>query len=59
MTTGNICYMNSNIQCLFHLKDFTDNITNTAVYNKGDMIRATSNLIIEEIKSFNKKNSDI
>ena len=58
MTTGNICYMNSSIQCLFHLKDFTDNITNTAVYNKGDLIRATSNLI-EEMKSFNKKNSDI
>ena len=26
MSTGNIYYMNSSIKCLFHLKDFTDNI---------------------------------
>ena len=58
MVTGNVCYMNSSIQCLFHLKDFTDNITKTAVYNKRDLTKATSNLI-EEMKNFNKKNSDV
>ena len=55
MTTGNICYMNSSIQCLFHLKDFTDNITKIASHKKGDLINATSNLI-EEMKN---KNSDV
>ena len=55
ITTGNICYMNSSIQCLFHLKDFTDNIIKTGSHKKGDLISATSNLI-EEMKN---KNSDV
>ena len=55
MTTGNICYMNSSIQCLFHLKDFTDKIIETASDKKDDLISATSNLI-DEMKN---KNSDV
>ena len=54
MTTGNICYMNSSIQCLFHLKDFTDKIIETASYQKDELITATSNLI-DEMKNKNSK----
>ena len=50
--TGNICYMNSSIQCLFHLKDFTDNISN--IKYKKPLTEATSDLI-NEMKNFSEK----
>ena len=60
--TGDIFYMNSSIQCLFHLKDFTDNITKTYIKCKKPLIKAIFDLI-NDMKNCNainekyKKNS--
>ena len=53
--TGNICYMNSSIQCLFHLKDFTDNIAKSNIKNKKPLIKATYDLI-NDMEKYNEKN---
>ena len=55
--TGNICYINSSIQCLFHLKDFADKITNFNKTNKMHLINATSELI-NGMKKNNEKNKE-
>lgn len=40
----NVCYMNSSIQCLFHLKDFADFIFNVPGKN---LMKASKNLLLE------------
>ena len=55
METGNICYMNSSIQCLFHLKDFTTNILRESKNNDGALITATSELIKGMQRNYGKK----
>ena len=57
IVSGNNCYINSSIQCLFHLKKFTDNITKLVNDKSGNLMKATSNLI-EEMKIPNSKSSD-
>ena len=42
----NVCYMNSSIQCLFHLKDFINKILEyEKAYKDRKLIKATANLI--------------
>ena len=55
----NICYMNSSIQCLFHLKKFTDFIFNyECIENKYlNLVNATKELLINMIK--NKDNLNV
>ena len=47
----NVCYMNSSIQCLFHLKDFIHNILSC---KGGKLIDATTNLLKDMLKLKNK-----
>ena len=55
----NICYMNSSIQCLFHLKKFTDFILNyECKENKNlNLVNATKELLFNMIK--NKDNLNV
>ena len=55
----NICYMNSSIQCLFHLNKFTDFILNyECKENKNlNLLNATKELLINMIK--NKDNLNV
>jgi ubiquitin C-terminal hydrolase len=58
MTIGNICYMNSSIQCLLHLKDFTDKIIKASEDKNGALITATAELI-KQMKGVDKKKSNV
>ena len=52
----NICYMNSSIQCLFHLNDFIYNILKYEKdFKVGKLTEATVNLIKDMINSKNEK----
>lgn len=55
--SANLCYMNSSIQCLAHLKDFADWILN---YNKDDdLIKATQKLFFNMKQKDEPKNSSV
>lgn len=51
----NSCYINARIQCLFRFDGFINKIKKYDSY-KGDLVRATQNLIHQMQISKNKKN---
>ena len=51
---SNVCYMNSSIQCLFHLREFADFIINDKHYSNKPLLTATRNLLIDMISYSNK-----